>query len=188
MNNGFTKINKFDEIFDNIKYINKNILFIFDVDETILYFNGINNLWWSKTFDKYYMMYMDYDLAEELSYNEWLIIISQNEPNITDKSLIKLLIHDHIYLSARKECDYDLTIKHLIKIYNINPKNKNELIKNHNIYHIDSKNKGEFIQKYIENKNYDYYIFIDDQEYNIKDMTELNIKNVDCYLFNFINE
>lgn len=58
-----TQINKFSEI-----EIIQNSLVVFDIDDTLIKFDGIDFKWWKNKFNKYYKLTKDYDLADKLSF------------------------------------------------------------------------------------------------------------------------
>jgi hypothetical protein len=47
---------------------------VIDFDETIIKFDKINKFWWKNTFEKYYKIYNNYDLADSSTYNKWIQI------------------------------------------------------------------------------------------------------------------
>jgi hypothetical protein len=72
--------------------IEKNSFVVFDIDETLIYFENITPLWWKKTFDKYYALFNDYDKADELALNEWESFIVSIKPKPIDITGLDKLI------------------------------------------------------------------------------------------------
>jgi hypothetical protein len=106
--------------------IKKNSFVVFDIDETLIYFENITPLWWKKTFDKYYALFNDYDKADELALNEWESLIVSIKPKPIDiiglDKLIKQIKQsgsDMIFITARRTYLKNLTLQHL-KYCNIN--------------------------------------------------------------------
>lgn len=64
----------------------KNSLVICDIDETLLYYEGIDKTWWSETFYRYYQIHKDYDKADQLCLAEWTSHITSADkyPFFTD--------------------------------------------------------------------------------------------------------
>lgn len=156
--------------FNQVELIPRSLL-VFDIDETILSFEDIDEGWWKKKFSKHYNQTQDYDLADELSLKEWITYIENIKPQLLDQiNFIKLLNLaketncEIIILTARKKFLFDATISHLTHC-NIN-------IDCESIYF--NENKGEELynivtQKYPTIKN---IIFIDDLISNL-----VNVQN-----------
>ena len=64
----------------------KNTIYVLDIDETLLYYEGMNEKWWEKTMIE---MMKIYDTFEEADYeaNElWYRVITKIKPVITDSN------------------------------------------------------------------------------------------------------
>lgn len=146
-----------------------NSLIVFDIDETVISFEDINEGWWKKTFSKYYGQTNDYDLADELSLNEWVTHIKNSKPQLLDEvnfiNLIKQakeLNCEIIMLTSRRKFLFDVTIAHIAHC-NID-------IDSDSIYF--NENKGKELYDIVTSKyqKYDNIIFIDDVESNLEDV------------------
>ncbi len=148
-----------------------NSLIVFDIDETIMSFEDINEGWWKRTFDKFYTHTQDYDLADELSLNQWVTYILNSKPKLLDEvnfiNLVKFAKESGcsiIMLTARRKFLFDITLSHLTHC-NID-------IDSDSIYF--NKNKGTELLNIVTNKyqNISNIIFIDDIESNLMDVAE----------------
>ncbi len=156
-----------------------NSLIVFDIDETIISFEDIDEGWWKRTFDKYYTRTNDYDLADELSLNEWISHISNSKPQLLDEiNFIKLITQakelkcEMIMLTARRKFLFDITLSHITQC-NID-------IDSDSIYF--NKNKGKELYDIVTNKyqSFENIIFIDDVESNLEDVAN-TFNNLEQY-------
>ncbi len=168
------EIRSFDEV-----TILQNSLVVCDIDETLLYFDGIDKKWWSQTFDEFYRIHNDYDKADKLSLDKWISHINNNNPYITDESgynnMLKRINDTNsklVFLTARYEYLRNTTLKHLFHLNIHNP-----------ILHFTGGQcKGRYIFDNLINPIPERVIFIDDLQQNINDVRN-NITNIECYLF-----
>ena len=169
----------------------KDILFVLDIDETILYFvsenKRINKEWWKSKFNEFYIEYKkDYDYADRATYNEWLDIIKNNNPKHTDKEGLYNIINEYnyIFITARDPSLEDITSNHMKHLH----------INKGNIYHVGDNSKGKQLVHLLETEYRDIkkVIFIDDLVSNLDDVSNefklneyVNNHNIklDCYLF-----
>jgi len=169
-------INKFSEMLP----IN-NGLYVFDIDETFMVFQGITGKWWEKEYNALLGRYPK-EKAERLMDEKFLKKISSGNPKPTDlngfkdiEKRSKLLNNDIIFLTARTEDYREITLKQLEYIYpGIN-------------YHVYfSSEKGKTLKEIIDNseKIYEEIVFVDDKDYNIDDILTENPKTR-CYLFDY---
>ena len=182
---------------DNFKIISnfkevpliKNTLYILDIDETTLYYEGMNYKWWEKTMIEMIKIYDTFEEAEYETHDLWYKVINNIEPVITDnegffklKNFVETKTNGckMIFLTARPIKYKDITLKDL----------KNNIEKfNYPVVFFDSypDNKGIILQKFLkENKEtYDKInnkIFIDDLEKNIKNVLEV-YPETKCFQF-----
>lgn len=153
--------------FSEIEII-ENGLYVFDIDETLIKFDGIDYKWWKNKFNKYYKMTMDHGLSECLSNEEWIKVITKSDPELVDNNIhdfIQILKDKNchiILLTARSENLKDLTIQHLEKVG----------LFFENIYF--NENKGNALLNILFNqyKNINDIIVVDDMKYNLDDIHE----------------
>lgn len=173
----------------------KNSLVICDIDETLLYYEGIDKKWWSETFYRYYQIHKDYDKADQLCLAEWTSHITSADkyPFFTDRAGYANMIakinetnSQIVFLTARCEYLRDMTLKHL---HHLN-------IDNPILHFTGGQCKGKYILENILNVNVRAnvranvnsdlrnIIFIDDRLQNIVDVKNKLINfNLTCYLF-----
>jgi predicted secreted acid phosphatase len=181
--------------YDEIKLM-PNSLIVFDIDETILKFQGINQKWWDFNYNEYYRYY-EMSHARKLVLNKWFDIVSTSQPKILDEVCFNDLIKNAnklnckiIYLTARdKEQMAEVTEKNLNSCnisFNVN-----------DIYY--SKSKGDKLLEILESiknqmENYktssiNDIIFIDDVLANVNDVQKKlsNRYNLHLYHIDHIN-
>jgi len=154
-------IKKFNEI-----NIIPNSLVVFDIDETLIKFEGIDFKWWKNKFNKYYKMVRDYNIAEELANEEWIKIINRSDPELVDDYIHKFIeqLEENdchtILLTARNNVLRDLTLEHLSKVN----------LYFENVYF--NGEKGDELKKIVESTypNIQNIIVIDDREQNLEDI------------------
>ncbi len=96
-------------------------LVVLDIDETILQFPEIHELWWRERRDYYKNIgHDDPKIINTLTYNEWLDHVTETTPRHTDKDglfdpLAKIIeTYSHIiFLTARFGTTDELTQSHL---------------------------------------------------------------------------
>jgi len=156
-----------------------NSLVVLDIDETLIKFENIDNLWWNREFTQIYEKNNDYDLTEEIVYSKWLSIVSNSNPILVDDFIHIFLEKCEqnnckiILLTARNNCLFDLTLSHLKRV---------------NLYfsHIYfNENKGDELNKIISNelKKYNDIIVVDDLVKNLNDIKN-KIISVNLHLYN----
>jgi uncharacterized HAD superfamily protein len=172
------QINKFSEI-----TIIRNSLVVFDIDETLIRFDGINFHWWTNNIAKYYNETLDHWLSEQICLKEWKDIIEIKNPELVDD-----LVHDFILklkennchiilLTARDKDLQEITYTHLshVKLY---------------FEHIYFNNKkGEELYNIFTNdyQSIENIIVIDDMKRNLDDIANkfADIK-INLHLYNII--
>jgi hypothetical protein len=109
-----TNITRFNQI-----EIIPSSLIVFDIDETLIKFDGIDTRWWKSKFNKYYKQTQNYDLSEYLSHQEWIKIVSLCKPDLVDENIHSFVEEAKtknchiILLTARTNNLKDLTIQHI---------------------------------------------------------------------------
>lgn len=178
-NNNYRKIHDFDKI----KIIDDETLYIFDIDETLMVYDGIDKKWWKKNIRS---------RPEEEVLEDWIEHVTNNEPKHTAEESFRNLLNNIgfgddnnknnvICLTARKEVLKDLTEKHLLQIG----------VNNIPVYYSNGNCKGKKLQEIVKNeypltKN---IVFVDDNKKNLAAVTKefhgSDIK-VYCYYFKFL--
>lgn len=170
---------KYDKIsnFDNIKLIDgDNTLYVFDIDETLIIYDGIDSTWWKKKM-------VELNENEEAVLEEWLKHIESNRPKHTHESsfakLLENVNRDNIIcLTARKNSLDEITKQHLAEIG----------VTNIPVYYSSGTCKGKML-RYIVTARFQWIqniVFVDDNKNNIssvnKEFDNSGI-NVNCYYF-----
>lgn len=172
-----TTISKFEQI-----RIIPSSLYVFDIDETLLNFDGIDIKWWKNKFNKYYKLTQNIDLADSMSHNDWIKIVSIAEPELVDNKIhhfIDLLYQNDckiILLTARNDIMREITYKHIDKL--------NLVVNKDNIYF--NQNKGEELYKIVSTSypEIQNIIVIDDLEQNLIDIkNKMQNTNYNLYLY-----
>jgi len=177
------KIKNYDDIY--IDTINSNTLIVFDIDETIIKFPGINQKWWDDNYNYHYTLY-DINNARQKVFNQWLEIIHNYEPIMLDKIKFNTIMDKInsvnskiVFLTARPPELREITEKNLDSC---NIKYNKE-----DIYFLpnksETKNKGEMIIKIIQQLNHiNDIIFVDDVIHNVQSViNEFAKKNLFDY-------
>jgi hypothetical protein len=163
----------------------KNWLTIFDIDDTLLKFENINNDWWETQIKHHHNTTGCKKLAVDTALAEWKELIAINEPTHVDKNGFEYLVeqikstnNDKIILVTHRSNDIlQHTLDHLKKL---------DIV--YDELHLTAGgSKGNQIISILETyKDHDIkgVIFVDDKESNIIDVIEkispLGIE-LDCY-------
>jgi hypothetical protein len=179
----FTMHNKYTKAsdFTNIKVIEQDTLYVFDIDETLMVYDGIDRCWWLNKFK-------EPEANEEQVISEWLQHIAINEPKHTHKASFDNLIEQInvnnnkiICLTARKGCLKDITEKHLQQIG----------VTGFPIHYSHGQPKGaillEILKDYPDVKK---VVFIDDSKINLISVNKVLMENrsdikVYCYYYKY---
>ncbi len=196
-NNG-TKEELFEKIDDLLNHLNckkinnfynvcslyKNVLYVLDIDDTIMTYDNYNNKWWREKYNQYKTpSSKQCDIYGKILI-EWQENIKFQKPKHThEESLGNLFFNANnlnnnlIFLTARKQELKDITEKHLkeIGIHNIPVHFSNG----------DCKGKKllDILKDYSQVK---HVVFIDDQLkniYNVNKQLKESKCNIDCYHF-----
>ena len=111
----FKTITDYKEI--NLK---NGALLIFDIDETIMKFDGISAKWWKTRFEHHYKIMKDYDNADQTTLKEWIEHVHINRAQLIDKESFFDIIHkshhdyncEIIFITARPKDLKNITEKH----------------------------------------------------------------------------
>lgn len=163
--------------------IKTNTLVLCDIDDTIFKFPEIDRQWWKDKFDYYYNLNSDYDSADLLSLQDWIVHITNNEPEYTDGngflnmvSQITQTKSKLIFITARS-IELEPVTHSNFTFLGFDPSG-------YTIHHVGYKSKGDFIKKKINYEPYDQIIFIDDRNTNIQDVIkEIQSEKLVCYQF-----
>jgi len=174
--NNYTKISSFDKI-----KILENTLYVFDIDETLMVYDGIDRKWWKKNISK---------RPEEEVLNDWIEHVSKNEPKHTHETSFFELIdkigerekNKIICLTARKDTIKDITEEHMAKIG----------ITDIPIYYSNGTCKGKMLKEMVkDNSTITNIVFVDDNKKNLyavtRDFYNSDIK-IHCYYFKHLKD
>jgi hypothetical protein len=177
------------EVITSYEKINliKNSLIIFDIDETIIKFDGINPEWWKNKFNYYNSILKDNNIADEMTLKEWINHVHFNKPKLIDKEKFFNIINKAHY---EYNCEIIFITARNINLKNITEKHFNEcdmVDYIHKIYY--DENKGLLLKELLKNKykNYKNIIFIDDNKRNLEEVYKENkdTHELSLYLFNY---
>jgi len=160
-------------------------LIVFDIDDTIMHFEGIDNKWWDNRYNKYLEKYdNDHKKAKSMAIKDWVNHVTENNPKLINEENFREFIDRAyennckiIFLTARDHSLREITENHF-QICNLN-----DFIED--IYF--SENKGLTLKEIINTQFNDVknIIFIDDLERNLnsvkKEISESH--ELQLYLF-----
>ena len=161
-NDGYKKYNKYTKIsnFDSITPITDNTLYVFDIDDTLMVYEGV---------DKNWLKNKRYETDnEQLIAEEWIQYIEKYEPKHTNKSSFDAFLQSAsdlnfqqniILLTARNSALRDITEDHLAKIGIINIP----------VYYSYGSSKGKILREIVASKfsTITTIVFVDDNKNNI---------------------
>jgi hypothetical protein len=163
-------------IIQRCKLIDENTLYVFDIDETLMVYDGIDRKWWKKKM-------VENNENESLVLEEWLKQIANHEPKHTHASSFNTFLENVnksniVCLTARKGSLQNITEQHLSQIG----------VKDIPVYYSYGSCKGKILKEIII-PNYptiNNIVFVDDNKNNISSVNKAfyneNIK-VQCYYF-----
>lgn len=168
----FKKINKFEEI---ISF--SNSLYIFDIDDTILYYKDYDKEWLNSKIESYIKQGSLPNTAKTRAIIEWEDNISKSDPIAIDNDCLLYLFKNINYtngeiyfITSRGDNIKDITKNHIKKII---PFNNIE----DRIIFTNGKNKGLVLQNLLnttlKDKNFENISFIDDIIQNLENVYKL---------------
>jgi dephospho-CoA kinase len=165
-NDGYKKYNKYTKItnFDNITPLTENTLYVFDIDDTLMVYEGVDKNWLKNKRCK--------TDNEQLIAEEWIKYIENYEPKHTNKPSFDAFLQRRIenlsdvnfqqniiLLTARNSALRDITEDHLAKIG----------ITNIPVYYSYGSTKGKILREIVASKfpTIPTIVFVDDNKNNI---------------------
>lgn len=157
-NDGFKKYNKYTKIsnFDSITPITENTLYVFDIDDTLMVYEGVDKNWLKNKRNK--------TDNEQLIAEEWIQYIENYEPKHTNKPsfdafLERISLKNIILLTARNSALQGITEDHLAKIG----------ITNIPVYYSYGSTKGKILREIVASEfpTITTIVFVDDNKNNI---------------------
>lgn len=185
----YTSINNFSLI-----PLLKNTIYVIDIDETLFYYEGINEKWWDHTISAMTKIYDTYEEADKQAEEIWYKLISKITPILTDpEGFLKLR---QFITNKKNNCHLFFLTARLEKYKEITEIDMNSIIPkfNYPILYFKSleDNKGVILKNYLnENSenplifsNFNNIIFVDDREKNLKNVSE-ELPQTKCFLYNY---
>ena len=157
-NDGYKKYNKYTKIsnFDSITPITENTLYVFDIDDTLMVYEGVDKNWLKNKRNK--------TDNEQLIAEEWIQYIENYEPKHTNKPsfdafLERISLKNIILLTARNSALQGITEDHLAKIG----------ITNIPVYYSYGSTKGKILREIVASEfpTITTIVFVDDNKNNI---------------------
>jgi len=173
------------DTFDKI-VIESNTLVLSDIDETILFYDKINQKWWKDKID-YYMNKnkCDSSKATIFALDEWFEHIQKNVPRHTDNIGFRNLLENIkqknsklIFITARHPDFKQITEEHF-NYLGLNPSD-------YKVHYLGGYPKGQYIKENINTSNYNNIIFIDDLDRNITSVEKTFPNNNKLITYKFI--
>lgn len=177
LNPSIPKISKFSELPEI-----KNGLYVFDIDETLLVFEEISDVWWKRNFEKIYAETGDVEYASNKMNKLFADIVKSNKPQPTDIEGFKAIedkLDDNnntiVFLTARPQSLETETYKQIAAL---------PIKHSYPIYFSGEKGlKMKWLINIVNaDKTYKNIIFVDDKIYNIEDVQK-ECPEVQCFQF-----
>lgn len=169
------------DTFDMINIIS-NTLVLSDIDETILFYDDINQKWWKERNEYYMNIYNTHELVSSHSLDDWFKYIQENKPKHTDKvgfeNMLKRIEETNsslMFVTARHPKFEEITKEHFNHLDIDSSK--------YEIHYLAGISKGEYIKNNIDISKHDQVIFIDDLVKNIKSVTDNFKDKIKTYHF-----
>lgn len=148
-----------------------NTLVLLDIDETILFYDGIDEDWWSERIDYHATSSQcGKETAMLLSIDDWFRHISCHRPRHTDRAGLDALLrsiedtHSHLlFITARDPKYKPITIDHLRRLGLQRVEDR--------VHYLGGCPKGDYIQTNLDTSSYARVVFIDDLTKNIASVT-----------------
>ena len=173
-------MNKIKSFFEVAEVGDKDdTLVVLDIDETILYYDGVTKQWWRDISNEVFQScYTFYSAASELN-KRWEMEIANKSPIHTDEEGLKNLLATYrcIFLTARAEMEVQTQkeFKHLGIPFK-------------NVYFCGDENKGTVLSSILlqQEREVKHVIFIDDKQHNCDNVQEaMKLKGVRCDIYLF---
>jgi hypothetical protein len=180
-----TKVHKVDT-FSKVELV-PNTLVLIDIDETILYYENIDESWWKEKIDHYVKRHRcSRDEAIGLvADDDWFRHIQENHPKHTDEVGLKTLLEaieknnsDLHFITARNQKYNKITTEHFIHLGLRNLANK--------VHYLGGGSKGEYIKNNFNTSTYNRIVFIDDLGRNIASVRNALGNNVNLTAYQFV--
>ena len=171
------KISKFSELPEI-----KNGLYVFDIDETLLVFEEVSDVWWKRNFEKIYAETGDVEYASNKMNKIFSEIVKTHKPRPTDiegfKEIENMLGENNntiVFLTARPQSLEAETYRQIAEL---------PIKYSYPIYFSSEKGlKMKWLIKTVNaDKHFDSVIFVDDKIYNIEDVQK-ECPDVQCFQF-----
>lgn len=171
------KISKFSQLPEI-----KNGLYVFDIDETLLVFEEVSDLWWKRNFEKIYAETDDVEYASNKMGKIFSEIVKTHKPRPTDLEGFKEIENNLgknnntiIFLTARPQSLEVETYRQIAEL---------PIKYSYPIYFSSEKGlKMKWLIKTANSdKHFDSIVFVDDKIYNIEDVQK-ECPDVQCFQF-----
>ena len=158
-----------------------NSLVVFDIDETLIKFDGIDYKWWQNKAKKFLIQTRDNKLAEQMANEELRQKLSTIPPELVDPDIFQFIQRlqeancQIILLTARKGELRDMTPAHLSSVG----------LSFEHIYY--NENKGDQLLQLVSTTYNQFHdiIVVDDMKPNLTDIeTKLSGLEVNLHLYN----
>jgi len=145
-------------------------LYVFDFDDTVVHYEGVNQSWWQRQFCLNYEIHGDYDRADRESLEDWQRMMHFVKPTHIDKAGLSQIIH-HCEISENTHI-LILTARH--KLLETPTRSALSTIsdKNWDIVFCDGSHKGHKLREFLTHTSYRYIVFVDDHIQNLADVAE----------------
>lgn len=171
------KISKFSQLPEI-----KNGLYVFDIDETLLVFEEVSDVWWKRKFEKIYAETDDVEYASNKMGKIFSEIVKTHKPRPTDLEGFKEIENNLgknnntiIFLTARPQSLEVETYRQIAEL---------PIKYSYPIYFSSEKGlKMKWLIKTANSdKHFDSIVFVDDKIYNIEDVQK-ECPDVQCFQF-----
>ena len=160
----------------------KNGLYVFDIDETLLVFEEVSDVWWKRNFEKIYAETGDVEYASNKMNKIFSEIVKTHKPRPTDiegfKKIENTLGENNntiVFLTARPQSLEAETYRQIAEL---------PIKYSYPVYFSSEKGlKMKWLIKTVHaNKHFDSVVFVDDKIYNIEDVQK-ECPEVECFQF-----
>lgn len=163
-----------------------NTLVLLDIDETILFYDGIDEDWWSERIDYHATSSQCCnETAMLLSIDDWFRHISCHHPRHTDRAGLDALLrsiedtHSHLlFITARNPKYKPITIDHLRRLGLQRVEDR--------VHYLGGWPKGDYIQTNIDTSSYARVVFIDDVSKNIASVADALTRDGKLRTYQFV--